>query len=83
MRNIEPKITPQGVAVSLSAICVNNAMLQNDEGYASFSYSLFDKDGNLLSSGGVNVGGDFCATWDGNYNDAYNYIANYLGVVII
>lgn len=83
MKNINPKNIPQGVAVFLSANCVNNAMLQSDEGYASFSYSLFDKDGNLLSSGGVNVGGDFCATWNGNYDQAYNYIANYLGVVII
>ncbi len=81
MENITSDRYP--TATQLQVTGINNAMLQSSDGYASFAYKIFDADGNLITNGVKSVDGDFCTTWDGNYDQAYNYIANYLGVVIL
>jgi hypothetical protein len=37
----------------------------------------------MVKDGIKQENGELCAVWDGNYNQAYEFIAQYLGVVII
>lgn len=81
-KNIEPKQVGSGTATKISVSSGFNNMLESQDGSASLSYALLDADGNDLTNGTIPVDGSFCSTWDGNYDQAYEYVAGQVGVVI-
>lgn len=80
---IEPKQEGSGIAVKISVSSGFNRMLESEDGSASLSYLLQDDNDNILTSGTIPVDGTFCSTWDGNYDQAYDYVAEQLNVTII
>jgi hypothetical protein len=53
------------------------------DGAGLIEYKLFDADSNILACGNLPVDAEFALAYDGTEIMAGNYIANYLGVVII
>lgn len=77
MTQIEPKEYTTGVAVKLMV----DAAISGESG--NVWYKLFDAENKTVTDGCVPVGNEFIANYD--YSEIYtaNYIANYLGVVIL
>lgn len=80
---IQAKEYTNGIAVSMRVTVSNDNGLRDENGSARLDYWLYDADGNEVTSGNKPVNGTFCNGWDGSVNVAFNYIAEYLGVVII
>jgi hypothetical protein len=80
---IQAKEYTTGVAVSMRVTVSNDNGLRDENGTATLNYWLYDANGNEVTSGNKPVNGTFCNGWDGSVNVAFNYIAEYLGVVII
>lgn len=72
-----------GVAASMTVTVSNDNGLRDENGSATLNYWLYDANGNTVTDGNKPVNGEFTNGWDGSVNVAFNYIANYLGVVII
>lgn len=53
------------------------------DGAGLIGYKLFDADNNLIAWGNLPVDTEFALAYDGTEIMAGNYIANYLGVVIL
>lgn len=81
--NIIPKLYTTGTAVQMSVTVTNDNGLRNEEGRATLNYWLYSASDSNVTDGNINVNGTFCNGWDGSVNAAFNYIANYLGVVIL
>lgn len=81
-KNIQPIQVGSGTATTISVSSGFNNMLESQDGSASLSYALLDDNGNDLTNGTIPVDGTFCSTWDGNYDQAYEYVAEQVGVVI-
>lgn len=80
---IQAKEYTTGVAVSMRVTVSNDNGLRDENGSARLDYWLYDADGKEVTSGNKPVNGTFCNGWDGSVNVAFNYIAEYLGVVIL
>jgi hypothetical protein len=81
--DIESKTYKKGIATQMSVTVSNDNGLRDENGTARLDYCLYTNSNNVVADGNVNVGGTFCNGWDGSVNAAFNYIANYLGVVIL
>lgn len=81
--SIEPKMYKKGIATQMSVSVSNDNGLRDENGTAKLDYCLYTDTNNVVAEGNVNVDGTFCNGWDGSVNVAFNYIAEYLGVVII
>lgn len=77
MIQIQAKEYTTGVAVKLMV----DAAISGESG--NIWYKLFDAENNIVTDGCVPVGNEFISNYD--YSEIYtaNYIANYLGVVIL
>lgn len=53
------------------------------DGSGSIWYKLFSADNNIVTEGNLPVDTEFALAYDGTEIMAANYIANYLGVVIL
>jgi hypothetical protein len=82
-REIVPIVIDGKTAVALRVTQNYNTMLQSDEVSVSFTFVLTDSIVAVVKSGDKQENGELCADWNGNYDQAYNYVANYLGVVLI
>lgn len=80
---IVPYTLSTGTSVEMSVTVTEDNGLRNEEGRARLDYWLYSNTGTVVTSGNVNVNGNFCNGWDGSVNAAFNYIANYLGLTII
>lgn len=81
--SIVPKQFQTGWAVTMTVTVTEDNGLRDEDGRAILNYWLYDLDGNLVTNGNKPVNGNFCNGWDGSVNAAFNFIADYLGVVII
>jgi hypothetical protein len=75
MYQIDNKKYPTAVTMSVTP------NIGSDNG--SIWYKIFNVNGEKVTEGNVPVDSDFIATYNGNEIIAANYIAQYLGVVII
>jgi hypothetical protein len=80
---IAPYTLSTGTAVEMSVTVTEDNGLRNEDGQARLDYWLYSSNDAVVTSGNVNVNGDFCKGWDGSVNAAFVFIANYLGVVLI
>ena len=77
MIQIQAKEYTTGVAVKLHVTATIS------DGSGSIWYKLFDAANNVVTNGNLPVDYEFALAYDGTEIMAANYIANYLGVVII